>query len=184
MTYTDEELLDALREYAADHDGRPPTRAEADDPGDLPGAKTYKRRFGSWNEALEAAGFAPHERRWSDEELLDALREYAADHDGRPPTIAEANDPSRELPVAQTFINRFGGWNAAIAEAGFEPRDRRRTDEELLDALQGLAAELDERPTTAAVADRADMASPGTYANRFGSWNDALREAGLAAFDS
>lgn len=246
MTYTDEELLDALREYAADHDGRPPTRAEADDPGDLPGAKTYKRRFGSWNEALEAAGFAPHERRWSDQELLDALREYAADHDGRPPTIAEANDPSRELPVAQTFINRFGGWNAvveaagfaprdrrrskedlldalsafaadhdgrpptvteandpeselpvaqtflnhfgswnaAIAEAGFEPRDRRRTDEELLDALQGLAAELDERPTTAAVADRADMASPGTYANRFGSWNDALREAGLVTFDS
>jgi len=86
---------------------------------------------------------------YTDEELLDALREYAADHDGRPPTIAEANDPSRELPVAQTFINRFGGWNAAVEAAGFAPRNRRRSEEDLLDALSAFAADHDGRVTYA-----------------------------------
>ena len=126
---------------------------------------------------------ASSKRHYTDAELLDALREFADDHDGKPPTFTEA-DAKDEFPATATFANHFGSWNAAIEAAGFAPRDRRRTDEELLDALRGLAAELDERPTASAVADREEMASPGTYGNRFGSWNEALDAAGLATFDS
>ena len=63
-------------------------------------------------------------RGYTEEDLLDALRSFAAEHDGRPPTAPEADDPETGLPTAATFARRFGSWNAAIAAAGFDPRDR------------------------------------------------------------
>ena len=125
---------------------------------------------------------APPKKSYSDADLLDFLREFAADHNGQPPRFNEAN-ATEEFPATQTFINHFGSWNAAVEAAGFTPRDRRRTDEELLAALRALAADCGERPTAAMVAGREDMASPGTYGYRFGSWNEALDAAGLATLD-
>jgi 2-oxo-4-hydroxy-4-carboxy--5-ureidoimidazoline (OHCU) decarboxylase len=109
--------------------------------------------------------------RYTDEDLLDAMRSFAAEHDGRPPT-------------APTYARRFGSWNAAIAAAGFDPRFRRRSDEELLDELRSLVETAGEHPTEAAVRDHPDMANSSTYKARFGSWTEALAAAGLAAFDS
>ena len=122
--------------------------------------------------------------RYTDEDLLDALCSFAAEHDGRPPIAPEADDPETDLPTAATFARRFGSWNVAIAAAGFDPRDRRRSDEELLDDLREFADETGEHPTAAAVRDHPDMATPPTYKARFGSWSEALDAAGLAAFDS
>jgi len=122
--------------------------------------------------------------RYTDEDLLDALRSFAAEHDGRPPTAPEADDPETGLPTAATFARRFGSWNAAIAAAGFDPRFRRRSDEELLDDLRSLVETAGEHPTAAAVRDHPDMAKPPTYKARFGSWTEALDAAGLATFDS
>ena len=121
--------------------------------------------------------------RYTDEDLLDALRSFAAEHDGRPPTAPEADDPETGLPTAATFARRFGSWNAAIAAAGFDPRDRGRTEEELLDELREFADETGAHPTEAAVRDHPDMAKPPTYKARFGSWSETLDAAGLATFD-
>ena len=121
--------------------------------------------------------------RYTNEDLLDALRSFAAEHEGRPPTAPEADDPETGLPTAATFARRFGSWNAAIAAAGFDPRDRRRTEEELLDDLREFADETGARPTVSAVRDHPDIAAPPTYKARFGSWTGALDAAGLAAFD-
>ena len=122
--------------------------------------------------------------RYTDEDLLDDLRSFAAEYNGRPPIAPEADDPETGLPTAATFARRFGSWNAAIAAAGFDPRDRRRTEEELLDDLREFVDETGEHPTAAAVRDHPDMAKPPTYKARFGSWTEALDAAGLAAFDS
>ena len=123
-------------------------------------------------------------RGYTEEDLLDALRSFAAEHDGRPPTAPEADDRETDLPTAATFARRFESWNTALAAAGFEPRDRRRTDEELLDELREFADETGAHPTVAAVRDHPDMAKPPTYKARFGSWSETLDAAGLAAFDS
>lgn len=117
---------------------------------------------------------------YTDAELLDALRAFAKEY-GRPPTAPEANERA-DLPAASTFVVRFGSWNTAVAEAGFEPRDRRRSEEELLADLRALADERGACPTAARVRAREDMPTPTTYENRFGSWNAALDAAGLPTF--
>lgn len=50
---------------------------------------------------------------------------------------------------------------------------------DLLDELQRLADDLGRSPMTAEM-DDCGKYSASTYQNRFGSWNDALRECGLA----
>jgi hypothetical protein len=120
---------------------------------------------------------------YSEEEVLDALRSFAAEHDGRPPTAPEAADLETDLPTTATFARRSGSWNAALAAAGFDSRFRRRSDEDLLDELREFAEETDAHPTVAAVRDHPDIAAPPTYKARFGSWTEALDAAGLAVFD-
>ena len=121
---------------------------------------------------------------YTDEVLLDALRSFAAEHDGRPPTAPEADDRETDLPTAATFARRFGSWNAALAAAGFDSRFRRHSDEDLLDELREFAEETDAHPTVAAVRDHPDIAAPPTHKARFGSWSETLDAAGLSTFDS
>jgi hypothetical protein len=56
--YEHDELLSVLREVAAEL-GHPPTQAVLWEREGLPRPTTYKYRFGSWNQAPEAAGFTP-----------------------------------------------------------------------------------------------------------------------------
>lgn len=124
--------------------------------------------------------------RYTDDELRDALREYAdREHDGRAPTVPET-DAADDLPSASTFVYHFGSWNAALAAAGLDTRHRHRSDDELITDLRAFIAETRAYPTCEAVADAEevgmDMATPQTYINRFGSWRKALRAAGLPAF--
>lgn len=52
-------ILDQLRAYADEHDGTPPTAtAWRLRTPEHPCASTVARQFGSWNRALELAGFA------------------------------------------------------------------------------------------------------------------------------
>lgn len=53
-----DDLLDALQDLASEL-GDTPTRAEMDDVGDYSGS-AYRREFGSWNEAVEAANLNPN----------------------------------------------------------------------------------------------------------------------------
>jgi hypothetical protein len=118
---------------------------------------------------------------YTNTELLDALHEFVDEH-GHPPTVTEVNGTD-EFPSADTFVSHFGTWNNALDAAGFEPRLRRRSNEELLTELREFASG-GEYPTHTAVGDCEDMASPSTYKRRFGSWSDALDAAGLPVLDS
>ena len=56
--YERDELLSILRDLAEEL-GRPPTQAELWQREGLPRPTTYRYRFGSWSQALEAAGLKP-----------------------------------------------------------------------------------------------------------------------------
>jgi hypothetical protein len=58
--YSDEELLDDLRNLADRLDTHPPLKRQMDEYGDH-GARTYQLRFGSWSAAVEQAGFEARE---------------------------------------------------------------------------------------------------------------------------
>jgi len=54
-----------------------------------------------------------------------------------------------------------------------------KTDEEMLEDLRGVADKLGRTPTKNDLIGRDDCYTTPMYRDRFGSWNDALREAGL-----
>ncbi|MFB6198989.1 MAG: homing endonuclease associated repeat-containing protein, partial [Halobacteriaceae archaeon] len=83
--YSDEELLAEIERLA--EGDKPPTQAEMNEDG-MVSAQTYHRRFGSWNNALESAGYGPNRpSRYSDQELLDEIDRLA--NDDTPPTTTE-----------------------------------------------------------------------------------------------
>ncbi|QZP37064.1 homing endonuclease associated repeat-containing protein [Halobaculum magnesiiphilum] len=178
---TDEELLDELGRLV-DELGERPTATDMNDHGAY-WASTYRRAFGSWNNALEAAGIdsSPSQDRQpvSDDALLEELERVAEQVNGTPTTRAMEQHGEHS---PNTYIRRFGSWNDAVTAAGFEPNEEVGTEtvttEELIDELHRLADEIGDRP----VAD--DLRKHGkhalrTYQQRFGSWSAALE----AAFD-
>jgi len=165
-----DDLLDELHRLA-DGDTPPTTTAMRKHGTHSP--STYRDRFGSWNNAVEQAGFTPRTGRISDEELLNELHRLA---DGdTPPTTTAMQTHGNHSP--NTYRNRFGSWTTAVEQAGLTPRTRRISDEELLDEIHRLA-DSDIPPTTTAMQNHGNY-SLTTYNSRFGSWHDALKQAGF-----
>ena len=130
--YTDEELLEVLREtsealggvltthayneYAAGRtfsDGRP-----------WPSHQTHFHRFGSWRHSLLSAGLAANpssaisgQRIFDRGQCIDAVR-HAGRELGHPPSLKQYEVLARKsnggLPSAATVRNRCGSWSAAV----------------------------------------------------------------------
>lgn len=132
-----ERFVIAVREWSASHDGRVPTQAEWDSTRP-PGVQTHKAGrdlFGSWSAALEAAGLSPRKPGYQDErtratqrgevraEMIQALKAWAAEHEGESPTLTEW-DFERPLSAPSDRVARkvFGSWNAALKAAGLPVR--------------------------------------------------------------
>ncbi|MFL5955119.1 MAG: homing endonuclease associated repeat-containing protein [Gaiellaceae bacterium] len=117
-------------------------------------------------------------RRYTDEQILEALRASAI-RLGRSPTMKEfAADPEADMHP-QTVIEHFGTWNAAKRSAGLMPR-RFATREELVAQLRRLGDELGRTPTAHDIRlRRGTMPSASLYWHTFGSLATALREAGF-----
>lgn len=138
---------------------------------------TYSRTFGSWNEAIEAAGYTPRPSRekYTRNELIAEVQRVADVCDGKPTLsdIAEYGNISRN-----TYHNRFESWNKALELAGFAPRSStdRISETDLLTALQQLTSTVDGVPTTTDMNENGPY-SAGVYINRYGSWTEALESA-------
>jgi hypothetical protein len=93
-----------------------------------PPSPTVIRRFGSWTRACERAGVptrdfvAPPGRvqKWTDEEILDAVREFLT-NPRRKETSHAAYDAWSRLrkarPSGATVLLRFGNWGTARQKA-------------------------------------------------------------------
>ena len=143
----------------------------------MPRKRPY-RAITSIDPAELAAFQAEIRRRYSDEEILEQLRE-SAKRLGRSPTMKEfADDPATSVHP-QTVIEHFGSWNKAKRQAGLVPR-RNATKDELIGQLQELGKRLGRVPTAKDVdANRGWMPSKSLYWHTFGSLTNALREAGF-----
>ncbi|QLH78274.1 HNH endonuclease [Halosimplex rubrum] len=178
--YSNDELLNRLRKFA-EKLGRPPSQSEMDDSGPH-ASKTYGNRFGSWNNALQAAGLQtgtndPNGRPVTPEEDLLTDLKSVADIVGGTPSEREYSTHG-EYSV-KTYCKRFGGWNSALRAAGFEPNvEMNLSQGKLLTALQGFAEKLGRPPTTDEM-DRSGPYTSNSYKRAFGTWNRALRQAGL-----
>jgi hypothetical protein len=178
--WTRQLVVAAIKEYARVNGGLPPTadawrrgNGRPGEPGAHPGWRTVRQLFGSWGEALRAAGFTPRHGRprapagvcagWTRELAIAAIRRYAAAHDGWPPTAVRwqrAGDQplvsargrvtltDQAYPSATVVRQLFGSWAGGIRAAGFEPRaiNLTWTHERVIAALRAYAAANDGLP--------------------------------------
>jgi hypothetical protein len=117
-----------------------------------------------------------------DEEILDAIRTFAAHHNNRPFTMREF-DAWRERPfVSALIIRRFGRWRDGLARAGIHGgRSRKYKPEELIANLEAVWKKLGRPPGHNALVRRGPIGF-GPYIRVWGSLRNAC--TALAAYHS
>lgn len=175
---SEEELLDDLRRVAAEV-GRTPAESDVRDHGDFADI-TYIDRFGSWNDAVRAAGFEPNLRYdVTEHELIEEIHRLKEEC-GRTPRQDDMAE--RGKFGVNRYWNHFGGWNNALDAAGIRPNVLRDIPEEdLLDKLRRVADEYDS--TAAAYMNAYGQYSERPYFRQFGSWDAAVEAAGLEPYE-
>jgi|APHM01.1.fsa_nt_gi hypothetical protein len=164
------DLLGGLQDLANEL-GRTPRQREMNRIGQY-SSSSYTYQFGSWNEALAEAGLETQKNMdVSESALLNELG-FLADKIGRAPTIDEMNQ--RGKYSVGPYRDKFGSWNETLQEAGVEINKADSiAKSDLLDELQHLTNELGRTPR------QREMNKQGAYTRKFGSWTEAVREAGL-----
>lgn len=94
------------------------------------------------------------------------------------PTISSHNVHGSFNPGV--IAKEFGSWSDALCQSGFEPNREidPASEEELLEDLENVADKAG-RPPTIPLYEECGEYNSGEYHTKFGSWNDALREAGF-----
>lgn len=176
--YTDEELIQMLRTFAEEL-GHVPSTSEVNANEKLPHYSTFVNKFGSFTGAVLAAGLEPNFKIYSDDELLEMLKDFGKKIGHAPSKLEVNSEPS--MPDATTYVNRFGKWTNLLSRLGFEtkPYCKRYTDEQLLESLRVCAKRVGHIPTSNDLDKFSDMPSAVTYTNRFGGLMQATEKAGL-----
>ena len=101
--------------------GLPLANAYKDDSGFYSAAKKY---FGSWTDALRAAGLPPTRIQWTKERVVAEIRTWRK----RGVTISRISAQDMRLTVAA--IRLFGNWHSALIAAGIDakPSSRKRRE--------------------------------------------------------
>lgn len=122
--YTRSRLIETLQKWEKDN-GKIPEEKDFTNKG-LPYYTTYVNEFGTWNKALEAAGFetrGPNGRigynKYTRKQLIETLQKWEKDN-CKIPTEKDFRD-NPKYPSFMTYINEFSSWNSALIIAGFKP---------------------------------------------------------------
>ncbi len=147
---------------------------------------SHDRMFGSWRAAVEAAGLdysevSKHES-WSREKILRRIRELH--QQGESLSHDSAKRRHGALVSAASSPRYFGSWERAIRAAGLRYDDIRRI--ESWDRAK-ILAKIEELHARGVQLNNANMRRMGyrgmmeaaSRPSNFGSWEAALREAGL-----
>src|ERR671918_332246 len=153
--YTDDEILEELRQAAERLERSPTMREFADDPEARVHPQTVIEHFGTWNAAKRAAGLFPR-RFLTREELLEQLRNLGREL-GRVPTARDLGARRRSLPSASLYAHTFGSLADALREAGFE-------------VLRG------EERLEGAISPGAELARKIRHLPRVGDWKSARED--------
>lgn len=183
--YTPEELKSKMQAFAKKL-GRTPTQKEVQESKiEMPSLSAYNRSFGNFSKALQAAGLVPNQfKNVSDEELLLQLKKLQ-EKLGRTPTQYDISKASKEGECCSdpVFRDRFGSLTKAFELIGVKPtKFVGLTREELCDQLRELKVKLGRLPVVADIiraSAKDEMASMTLIWQNFGTFNQALRTAGL-----
>lgn len=164
-------------------------------------ASTARRHFGSWTKAVLAAGVEPMRLKkvipWNRERVIEGILTRALRNES---LVARLVEPRALVDAGQQF---FGGWKAAVAAAGLDPalaaplkRKQSRlakactarpkppqtvrvqwTKERLIAAIHARLRE--QKPLNPTAITRTDHKLYQAMLRHLGSWDQAMRVAGL-----
>lgn len=145
----------------------------------LPVWSTYAKAFGSWNDALRAAGLEINVNRgYTPERLIQDIRDLAEDL-GRVPTRRDCK-AKEDTASQKVYTKVFGSWNKALEAAGLVVNRRTEfiTDQELLEHLSRYIEQLGHIPTSQEYMTATNAKyNLFRYLKRFGSWRNAIEQA-------
>ena len=158
--------------------------------GRLPKTKEFRKKFGmlstrsiillfgSLRKCYEFCGLESARKYRSKKELLNLIKGYY-EETGKVPKSRDFRRCVGKYPNPATYIKHFGSWNKALLKAGLKPY-RPYTKEELIDILRTYYEEKGKIPKAQVFQfSKKKYPSPTTYIKYFGSWNNALVEAGI-----
>ena len=175
--YSDEALLAELRRVAATLKGQRLTIKLYDSLARVH-STTLRNRFGSWPASLDKAGIseiiAPRFRKLSRDQVIQALRNFAAENPGSP--VSQSSIAERLGVSAGQMSRRFGKWETLIAEVGIAPvpLGRRYTDEECFENILTLWTHYGRQPHFGELMHSPSTVGPKAYIRRWGGWRSAL----------
>jgi 5-methylcytosine-specific restriction endonuclease McrA len=137
-------------------------------------SETFRKRFGSWNVALEKVGLSTGN--WfniSNDSYVDDIKRVAHLLGKKAVTQSDYNDSGKYSSSA--IIARFGSWFKAIEAAGLEKsRNLGITDEQYFRNLEKVWRTLGRQPVGSDMRKPLSEYSVDGYADRFGTWRKAL----------
>jgi len=153
-------------------------------------SSSVKRRLGSWENALVAAGLGhkysgkkvsnkmkiQQARNLTDEEILNELKRVAKELNQDFITQEDVNNNS-EIIAASAVVYRFGSWLKGLEKAGLKKSTQykiRFSEDKLFENILNVWAHYGRQPSYSEMGKAPSTISPGTYENRFGSWRKAL----------
>lgn len=184
-TYTDEELLNKLRDFMKNRD-RIPVGNEYKEIDDF-NSGIYVRRFGSIYNAFKLIGYDIDKQKEKDSNDLKEkmLEDYKNLYKmlGKLPTVQDIDCHS-----VKGMTRSMGSYNFHFGDI-FKVRElcglelgkveRVKTREDLLNDLHNFAKELNRTPTQTEVKYNKNIDSLSHYTDVFGTYRNAVEEAGL-----
>lgn len=175
--YSRKKLLTEMQRVSEEHcNGKSPRGKDMKKFGE-PSVTAYKNEFGKWSNALKKAGFAVDQFKYSEKKLIDEILRISEKYCDCEAPKREDMDNHSEYSHG-VYRNRFGSWNNSLQKAGFEPNSKRYiSDVDLIEELQRLD-DGNEKLTQDLMVEKGKYGCT-VYRNRFGSWNEALKEAAI-----
>lgn len=140
---------------------------------DKPLYATAKRKFGSWRQAVQAAGFEFKTTRvWTAWDILQAIQ------DRRKQGLSLVGIWKSDPPFFSAAKRHFGNWSKALAAAGMSIKTVRRWTK------SSVVAAIRQRHEQGQPLSRTwhdDQSLFSAAVRHFGNWHNALRAAGLDA---
>ncbi len=137
--------------------------------------------FGSWKDALSAAGLAPEEiyryRSWDDDQIIAEIRRLK---DSGADLSSKKMDETAN-PLIATARRRFGNWGAALERAGIDynliRRRRRWTREQIVSEIRDLSDKGVDLRSGEIRRHNPALFAAACKPRFFGSWSKALASA-------
>lgn len=148
---------------------------------------TIALRFGSWNEALLSVGLEPIQAHGiTREEIINEIKRISEKYcsERKAPKIKKFDKYGKYS--VNTVAEKFGTYYEGLIEAGFEDLDSpvSQVDQSrLIEEIQRVSDEYcnGDRPSKVEMNKYAEY-TPVTCHNKFGSWNNAIEEAGFEVY--